>query len=217
MTVKADHLFDKSRWLDGPWRGEPDRVEWVDEGARLPCLVMRHPEMGNLCGYVGVPPAHPAWGLHYDGITMADANEKARRWNRMMELSRDLRGKGLEFDEAWTVGHRKVSEDGWTPEPEGIGEKVAALTAHGGLTFAGHGEDMGLPGFWLYGFDCAHAGDMTDFVLPIPALARGLLRGTYRDVTYVMDECSNLAAQLAALAGERASQCEPGRVNHEPG
>jgi hypothetical protein len=68
MTVKTEHLLDKSDWLDGPWRAEPDRLEWVDEGSRLPCLVLRNPETGSLCGYVGVPPGHLAHGMHYNDL-----------------------------------------------------------------------------------------------------------------------------------------------------
>jgi hypothetical protein len=68
MTVKAEHLLDKSTWLDGPWRAEPDRVFWVDEGTHLPCLVKRNPEAGNLNGYVGVPPGHLAHGMHYNDL-----------------------------------------------------------------------------------------------------------------------------------------------------
>jgi hypothetical protein len=68
MTVKTEHLLDKSTWLPGPWVDEYDRYEWVDEGSRLPCLVLRNPNAGNLCGYVGVPPGHLAWGMHYNDL-----------------------------------------------------------------------------------------------------------------------------------------------------
>lgn len=74
MTVKAEHLLDKSTWLDGPWRAEPDRIEWVDEGACLPCLVLRNPEMGTLCGYVGVPPGHRAWGKPYSDLHQVEVH-----------------------------------------------------------------------------------------------------------------------------------------------
>jgi hypothetical protein len=68
MTVKTERLLDKSTWLPGPWVEEYDRYEWVDEGTRLPCLVLRNPEVGNLCGYVGVPPGHLTWGMHYGDL-----------------------------------------------------------------------------------------------------------------------------------------------------
>lgn len=49
---------DKSCWPDGPWDAEPDRVEWRHLG--FPCLIVRNDMSGALCGYVGVPPGHPA-------------------------------------------------------------------------------------------------------------------------------------------------------------
>lgn len=56
----------KSEWGPGPWQNEPDREEWRHAG--LPCLIVRGP-WGALCGYVGVPPEHPAHGI--DGGTWA--------------------------------------------------------------------------------------------------------------------------------------------------
>lgn len=58
---------DKAGWGDGPWQDEPDKIQWIDEETNLDCLIHRGP-MGNLCGYVGVPPGHPAHGKSYDGI-----------------------------------------------------------------------------------------------------------------------------------------------------
>lgn len=48
-------------WGDGPWRDEPDRLEWRDEATGLPCLI-RRTTFGSLCGYVAVPPGHPLHG-----------------------------------------------------------------------------------------------------------------------------------------------------------
>lgn len=52
------------------WEHEPDRVEFRFKG--LPCLVVRNVGVGNLCGYVAVPPGHP---LH--GQTSEDPKSKA--------------------------------------------------------------------------------------------------------------------------------------------
>lgn len=35
------------------WETEPSRVEF--EASGFPCLIRRHPSMGFLCGYIGVP------------------------------------------------------------------------------------------------------------------------------------------------------------------
>lgn len=72
---------DKSSWQPGPWQSEPDRVEF--EHAGFPCLLKRVMTSGHWCGYVGVPPSHPAHGKDYDndlldsvsihgGLTYAD-------------------------------------------------------------------------------------------------------------------------------------------------
>lgn len=68
MIIRSELLLDKSDWLPGPWVDEPDIVEWVDEGTRLPCLILRAPNLGYLRGYVGVPPGHLAWGMHYNDL-----------------------------------------------------------------------------------------------------------------------------------------------------
>lgn len=214
MTLRTYRHLPRAGWLPGPWLTEPDRVEWVDEATRLPCLVLRREGLGHLCGYVGVPPDHPAHGLNYDGITQAETDEKRRRWDEMMERQRDLREKGLDFEEAM-----KAAMHGGTPfdpKPVGAGELVAELRAHGGLTFAGPRqgykaldgvgfvrEDLADTDWWFFGFDCAHAFDATGFAAPMAFLLASLQVGEYRDVTYVMDECSDLAAQLALIDGKK--------------
>lgn len=75
------HLLVES----GPWDDEPDKVQWVDEATDLDCLAVRN-SMGVWCGYVGVPPCHPAHGADYTdldvdvhgGLTFASScNEEA--------------------------------------------------------------------------------------------------------------------------------------------
>lgn len=57
--------FDKSDWGPGPWQDEPDLVMWR---SKIPphyrCQVSRN-GFGSLCGYVAVPPGHPAHGIDY--------------------------------------------------------------------------------------------------------------------------------------------------------
>ena len=48
----------------GPWQDEPDRVEWRFEG--FACLMVRQPDQGHWCGYVGLPPGHPWHGKDPD-------------------------------------------------------------------------------------------------------------------------------------------------------
>ncbi len=54
-----------SEWLD-----EPHRDEF--EHAGLKCLILRHHELGHLCGYVAVPKGHLCYGKDYDHIPYDD-------------------------------------------------------------------------------------------------------------------------------------------------
>lgn len=51
----------------GPWNNEPDKAQWVDDATGLDCLIVRN-HGGALCGYVGVPEGHPAYGKDYDTV-----------------------------------------------------------------------------------------------------------------------------------------------------
>ena len=51
--------------------GNPDKVQWSDAATGLPCLAVRHTELGNWCGYVGVAQDHP---LHGKGYADADVD-----------------------------------------------------------------------------------------------------------------------------------------------
>lgn len=57
----------KASWGDGEWQSEPDERQWQDEVTGLPCLIVRS-QTGALCGYVGVPHDHPAYGVSYDDV-----------------------------------------------------------------------------------------------------------------------------------------------------
>ena len=81
METREWRFIDKSEWGEGAWQSEPDKVQWMDPATGLPCLILRHPQHGQLCGYVGVGPDHPMHGAGYDlagdinvhgGLTFAD-------------------------------------------------------------------------------------------------------------------------------------------------
>lgn len=61
----ADLGIPKAEWPAGPWQDEPDRVDF--EHAGFACLAHRN-RVGVWCGYVAVPPGHPAYGLKYEEI-----------------------------------------------------------------------------------------------------------------------------------------------------
>lgn len=56
---------ERAQWSEGPWKDEPDIVEWRHEG--FACLLVRN-ACGALCGYVGVPPGHPYHGKDYGEV-----------------------------------------------------------------------------------------------------------------------------------------------------
>lgn len=58
-----EQQVDKSDWEPGPWMKEPDREQFEHLG--LPCLIVRVPGLGHLCGYVAVPPSHPWHGQDF--------------------------------------------------------------------------------------------------------------------------------------------------------
>ena len=128
-TIEYFRVVDKSGWNDGPWFDEPDKRQWPDAATGLPCILVRGPS-GAWCGYVGMPPTHPAHGLHYDGQPDAVAAVERAITRRNMK--------------AWgDAGHPPL--DQWkNPEPHpprppltAAGEAISALEVHGGLTFAG--------------------------------------------------------------------------------
>jgi hypothetical protein len=61
-----DYRVDKSDWPDGPWKEEPDRVDFVHAG--YACFLLRNDRMGQWCGYVGVDRVHPFYGKKYDDV-----------------------------------------------------------------------------------------------------------------------------------------------------
>lgn len=67
MTELAYSTVDKSSWGPGEWQDEHDKIQWRDEATGLACLANRGPG-GHWCGYVGVPPGHPAHGMDYDRV-----------------------------------------------------------------------------------------------------------------------------------------------------
>ena len=79
MKTMEWFTVDKSAWGDGPWQSEVDKKQWRDKATGLMCLIHRGPS-GALCGYVGIPEAHPLYGKDYEvpdvvvhgGLTYAD-------------------------------------------------------------------------------------------------------------------------------------------------
>lgn len=69
MEKISQTFISKDTWLSGPWHHEPDRVQWRHKSSELICLMVRSASSGAWCGYVGVPPGHPFFGINHTAIT----------------------------------------------------------------------------------------------------------------------------------------------------
>lgn len=195
----------KSEWGEGPWQHEPDKMEWRDKETGLPCLIVRGP-VGALCGYVGVPPTHPAYGLSYDGIPDDQFRAIQKQFMKRLPYFNKLMAGGADFDQAAL----KMSEGAFErPEPSDVGSKVAGIEVHGGLTYSAkcsgkicHVPEPGEPDdIWWFGFDCSHYGDKSPmmYAMASKGYQRTFRDEVYREIPYVQAECATLAKQLAAI------------------
>ena len=121
---------DEPGLLPGPWTGEPDKIQFQDEATGMACLVKRAGL--HLCGYVGVPPGHPFFGLGpgdciAPGCGMADCYEG----DHSVDSAVRVHG-GLTYAAPCQEEHER------------------------GIC---HVADPGEPNLWWLGFDCAHGGD----------------------------------------------------------
>ena|SRR5713226_7350729 len=68
MKEKTWKFIDKSSWPDGPWKTEPDKIQWIDKKTGLDCLMVRNNLMGFWWGYVGVTKEHKHYMTGYNDI-----------------------------------------------------------------------------------------------------------------------------------------------------
>jgi len=145
--------------------------------------------MGTLCGYIGVPPSHPWYGVWYNDIQC------------------DVHG-GLTYSAWETHGlSSKVCIDGEEryPTKEEYANSRSPLdegSIWNRMTFPKIDEpkeepyphDTGMDLYWI-GFDCAHAMDI------IPGIDGSLSRNgsTYKDEEYVRNEIAGMVSQAAEV------------------
>lgn len=179
METKTYTFIDKSSWGDGQWQNEPDKVQWQDEETGLPCLAVRHHTSGHWCGYVGVDETHVLSGVRYS--------------------------------QSFTD-----NEDNWRNSPDGIFE------VHGGLTFSEFCQEdekehgiCHIPALgesdkaWWFGFDCAHAGDMSPGQNALSGGFGFKNQDTYKTLEYVKSQCRELAKQLKSFSGVTTVTASP--------
>ena len=122
----ADFKVDKTGWGEGPWTTEPDREQWVHAG--YACLVLRSPQAGHLCGYVGVPREHPAYGrqpIRVDADAHGGLNYASRCDGLICHVPEpgmpaDVWWLGFDCGHTWDLAPARAArerERGWLPIP----------------------------------------------------------------------------------------------------
>lgn len=88
------------------------------------------------------------------------------------------------------------------------------VQVHGGLTYSEfcaentehgicHKTEPGDPDpVWWLGFDCAHLGDLTPGYHPLVGCLPDFPGDTYKDVSYVKEQCQKLAQQLIEITSK---------------
>jgi hypothetical protein len=168
--------IDMEHWPDGPWKQEPRAVSWVDGKTGLNCAMIRHHFMGSWCGYVAVDPLHPFHGKRYADIIRVPPDFLERQ----MVLGRDFGIIDAFLNAFEDDDHASVS---------------MILPAHGSITYS----DEDTEGFWWFGFDCCHAGDMMPgdpFMFKLVRLLFPDEHSVYRDHDYVYGIVTRLASAL---------------------
>lgn len=144
----------------GPWSEEADKLAWTDPSG-FSCIILRKPHHGHLCGFVGVEPGHPLFGVMHDAIPHT--------------LNIRVHG-GLNYSEP-------CDERG--PEARRVCHVREQM---------GEAHDLR----WWFGFSCDQPYDLVPGRegMAEPEMSADL---SYRDEAYLFDQCTGLAAQLAAI------------------
>ena len=56
--------IDFSGFEEGEWTNEPNRIDFTYKG--YDCIILRHPKLGHLNGYIGIPDTHKLFGIDYN-------------------------------------------------------------------------------------------------------------------------------------------------------
>lgn len=170
--------LDKSAWGFGPWQDEPDKLQYVDGATGLPCLIVRNPFYGYLCGYIGVREGHELYGVHFSECPLRCG---AAECGHTPETKLQTHGT-INFSEPC--------------DPDGEVVKVA-------ICHDVQGEDR----VWWFGYDCARTSERDYTPHPAWIhFARKQLGGrplpprpwVYRSLEYVIAVNEGLAPQLAS-------------------
>lgn len=117
--VDEEDKISRAGWGPGPWDNEPDRLEWRSLG--YPCLIVRG-SLGNLCGYVAVPPGHPWHGREpsdlggvdvHGGITFTGPCQEGGHICHVAQPG--------EPDDVWWIGFDCAHYQDYMPASRGLG------------------------------------------------------------------------------------------------
>lgn len=182
--------------MSEPWLTESDADAWNDPETGYRCVMQRHPQLLNWCGYVAAPAALA--GLDYDAKLKVDSAAVEH-----LRVSVDEIGVFSLF--------AAMVEDGAAEREAGIWPLNLLARCHGGVTYAGEAFWAAERGGWWFGFDCGHAGDLAPGMIKgASADYRRLILDTsvYRTAEFVRQTCGQLAEDLRWLAENAARVAE---------
>lgn len=143
MKTIEYRTIDKSDWGVGPWQEEPDKKQWLDEETGYPCLIVRSPRTGALCGYVGIKNGHPEFNKEYgDVIGNYEVHGGLTFSNACREI--DDESKGIchvspDEDEVWWLGFDCAHFQDRSP---GLDALMRKFSCHPEQFIAGLGESQ---------------------------------------------------------------------------
>ena len=180
----------------------PHMIESDFEHEGLRCIVI-FSEYAHRCGYVGISPHHPLYGVEYG-----------------QAIDNDLILK--------EVKEAKIGKRGIIPVAFWDGERVrpdVIFNVHGGLTYSRGLDTYPIETdkeYWWFGFDCAHYNDAKDWKKAFECFPNDKrlqvmydidrqyrTHGVVRSKEYVEQECRNLAEQLGCVSQLMESKEEP--------
>jgi hypothetical protein len=156
-----------------------ERTWMTESGLKACCVLCRGT---HRCGYVGVNEDNFLYG-----VKCSQSIEKLKdAYHKAMDINMDDNKRN---SISILSNSMKDEEERYSPE--------MAFNVHGGLTFSNGGgdNDYPIPGdTWWFGFDCAHLGDAN-----IDGSGYCEDDAVVRSFDYVVDECENLAQQIALV------------------
>jgi len=185
---------DRHPRLPGPWKGEPDRLAWIDAATGYSCLILRQ-RSGALSGYVSVPVGHPLWGYEHDAVPPSLGISAHRGLNYSQYCDDSLAGTPGAALRICHTQHEAAAVD-LMRERDPL-DKFTDWVAHAGRDPLAEPELEPAKMAWWFGFSTDFPGDLEPLEQQVNHM--GAEAPVYRDLSYVFTEVVGLAGQLHAL------------------